>query len=140
MSMKSTLHHNIVAIISLCFALTGFSYNAWRMEQSEENNNIRTASFQVLLELSELEQVIFHAHYDHDSNAGNPRTGWVKVGLSRDLSVFLTVAVQQQIKQLAIVWEATWPSLGKQDADIQVLLQALKKTRQLVISDLEAIQ
>jgi len=32
------------AVFSMIFAVTGFSYNAWRMEVSEANNNIRTAS------------------------------------------------------------------------------------------------
>ena len=140
MGITNTLHHNIVAIISLCFALSGFSYNAWRMEQSEENNNIRTASFQVLLELGGLEQVIFHRHYDQNLDTGNPRTGWVKVGLVRDLSVFLDPAVQQQVKQLVKVWAQFWPSLGNKEADAQTLLQTLNTTRQLVISHLEAIQ
>ena len=31
----------ITATFSLLFAVVGFSYNAWRMEVSEKNNNIR---------------------------------------------------------------------------------------------------
>lgn len=31
---------------------------------TEENSNIRTASFQVLIELAEREQIVYAAHYD----------------------------------------------------------------------------
>jgi len=52
----------ITSIFSMVFAVLGFSYNAWRMELSEENNNLRTASFEVLLQLPGLEQIIYAIH------------------------------------------------------------------------------
>lgn len=39
---------SFTAVVSLVFAVSGFSYNAWRLEQSEENNIVRDASFHVL--------------------------------------------------------------------------------------------
>ena len=80
---------SFTAVVSLVFAVTGFSYNAWRLEQSEENNIVRDASFQVLTELAEFEQVIYINHYDGDSIAGSPRLGWVKIGLVNDLSMLI---------------------------------------------------
>ena len=52
----------LTAILSLVFAVIGFSYNAWRLEATEDNSNIRTASFEVLGELAELEHVIYAAY------------------------------------------------------------------------------
>jgi hypothetical protein len=69
----------ITTIFSLVFAVVGFSYNAWRLEVSKDNNNIRTASFEVLKNLAEFEQVLFSAHYDQDEVSGNPRLGWIKI-------------------------------------------------------------
>ena len=62
----------LTAIFSLIFAVVGFSYNAWRLEVTEDNSNIRTTAFEVLTELAELQQLIYSAHYDHDMVAGNP--------------------------------------------------------------------
>ena len=33
------------AFFSLIFAVVGFGYNAWRIETTERNDNVRTASF-----------------------------------------------------------------------------------------------
>lgn len=65
----------LTAIFSLIFSLLGFSYNAWRMEVSEDNSNIREAAFEVLKELGELEQIVYALHYDHDQTSGSPRKG-----------------------------------------------------------------
>ena len=40
------------AILGVVFAVIGFTYNAWRLEVSEDNTNIRTAAFAVLNELA----------------------------------------------------------------------------------------
>lgn len=90
----------ITTIFSLLFAVVGFSYNTWRLEVSEDNNNVRTASFEVLKSLSEFEQVIFAAHYDQDDDAGNPRLGWIKIGLIVDLSGLISPEVESSAVQL----------------------------------------
>ena len=41
------------------------------MEVSENNNNIRTASFEMLINLSSLEQLVYSAYYDNDLKEGN---------------------------------------------------------------------
>jgi len=64
--------YQVTVIFSVLFALIGFSYNVWRMEVSEENSNIRTACFEMLINLSSLEQLIYAAHYDADKDEGNP--------------------------------------------------------------------
>lgn len=51
--------YRVVLIISILLAGLSFSYNIWRLEVSERSNPIRAAGMQVLLELSELEQLIF---------------------------------------------------------------------------------
>lgn len=103
--------YSLALVFSILFALIGFSYNVWRMEVSEENNNIRTASFELLLELAELEQLIYSAHYDGDSKAGNPRIGWVKVGLISDLSTLTSPDVVQGANTLRGVWTQGWERL-----------------------------
>ena len=86
-TVRQQLRDNAVALISLAVALTSLSYNTWRNERTEHNRNVRTATFELLTRLADLERVVFLAQYDHDASGGNPRTGWVYVLVIRDLSM-----------------------------------------------------
>ncbi len=96
--------YQITVIFSLFFALIGFSYNVWRMEVSEANSNIREASFEMLLEISQFQQLIYVGHHDKDMNIGNPRKGWVKVLLINDLSHLTTISIEEKTKELIDLW------------------------------------
>ena len=63
-SILEQLRRNTVALISLVVAISSLSYNTWRNEATEENRNLRVAAFEILLKLGELQQVVFHSHYD----------------------------------------------------------------------------
>ena len=72
-SVANEIRRNTVALISIIIAVSSLSYNTWRNEKTEDNRNQRLASLEVLLKLNELQQVIFHSHYDKDSlDKGNP--------------------------------------------------------------------
>ena len=94
----------LTAIFSLLFAVIGFSYNTWRLEVTEDNNNVRTAAFEVLIRLSALEQLIYSAHYDQNPVEGNPRKGWVMIGLVVDLSALISPSVEKRAVQLKDRW------------------------------------
>ena len=49
--------YQAATLFSVMFALLGFSYNVWRMEQTEHNSSVREASFEMLLQLAELERI-----------------------------------------------------------------------------------
>ena len=85
-TLRQQLRNNAVALISLVVALGSLSYNTWRNERTEYNRNVRTATFELLVKLSELERVVYLAQYDRDRSGGNPRTGWTYVLVIRDLS------------------------------------------------------
>ena len=121
--------YQITVIFSVFFALVGFSYNVWRMEVSEENNNIRTACFEILLELSALEQLVFAAHYDGDRQEGNPRKGWVKVGLIADLSSLTAASVEQQAEHLTRTWSQHWETMPNDRASVDQIVAAIDGIR-----------
>ena len=125
MELKSKLKvFYITSIFSMVFAVLGFSYNTWRMELSEDNSNIRTAAFEVLLQLSELEQVIYAAHYDKNTAEGSPRKGWVKVGLVNELSVLIGQQVKIESVQLKLIWSERWQDVtSSEDAVIELVAQ-----------------
>ncbi len=103
--------YRLAVIFSMLFALVGFSYNVWRMEVSERNNNTRTACFELLLTLASLEQLVYRAHYDQDPVEGNPRKGWVQVGLIVDLSAMTTPDVEAAARELHASWSQHWQTL-----------------------------
>ncbi len=67
-TIRQQLRNNAVALISLAVALTSLAYNTWRNERTEHNRNVRTATFEILTKLAELERVVFLAQYDHDAS------------------------------------------------------------------------
>tara|TARA_B110000879_G_scaffold110972_1_gene148461 strand:- start:729 stop:1160 length:432 start_codon:yes stop_codon:yes gene_type:complete len=126
----SKLHlYQVTVIFSVLFALLGFTYKVWRMEVTEENSNIRTASFEVLLTLSSLEQLVYSAHYDGDEQEGNPRKGWVKVGLIEDLSMLTTDSVQAQAAALKTVWTDNWATMMDDRHSADQIVSAIDSTR-----------
>ncbi len=132
--------YQITVVFSVLFALIGFSYNVWRMEVSEENNNIRTASFELLLELSELEQLIYTAYYDKDIKEGSPRKGWVKVGLINDLSVLTSESVVNTSAELKSLWSSSWNEVESNKEVVDSLVKAIDAVRaeiKLLLSSLE---
>lgn len=122
----------IMSIFSVLFALVGFSYNAWRMEVSEENNNVRTAAFEVLSHLGELEHIILSAHYDNDLIEGNPRKGWVKVGLVVDLSALISSDVADKAVIVKTVWANSWHLMRTEEAVVTELVTKIDDTRMAI--------
>ena len=130
----------ITAIFSLVFAVMGFSYNLWRMKVNEKNSTIRTASFEVLRVLGELEQNIYAAHYDQDTIRGNARIGWVKVGLIHDLSVLISPAVTEEALELKRYWGKVWDDLPDDNAVANKLVEnidAIRAEIRLTIEDIK---
>jgi len=56
--IRKQIHNNAVALISLFIAVGSLAYNTWRNETTEEQRNVRHASFRVLENLGELQQVV----------------------------------------------------------------------------------
>ena len=130
MKIYKKLHlYQATVIFSVLFALIGFSYNVWRMEASEENNNIRTACFETLINLSSLEQLIYSAHYDKDQKEGNPRKGWVTVGLIVDLSSLTNNAVKEESATLKEVWSSHWDTMATSKDSVDIIVASIDSVR-----------
>jgi len=129
-SFKEQIQRNSVALISLFVAVSSLSYNTWRNEQSEYNRNQRVSSFEVLLKLGELQELVFHNHYDRDTeNRGNPRTGWALVLTIRDLSAVLESPVPESSIELVAVWGGNWSKLGDSKKSADAILSGIEKVR-----------
>ena len=121
--------YQITVIFSVLFALIGFSYNVWRMEVSEENNTIRTACFEILINLSSLEQLIYTAYYDKDIKEGSPRKGWVIVGLIVDLSAITDTTVKRQSVALKAAWSKNWSTVAASRNSVDEIVEAIDSVR-----------
>lgn len=119
----------LTAVFSMLFALVGFSYNVWRMEITEYNSNVRSASFELLLQLSELESIVYAAHYDQDVILGNPRKGWVKVNLIADLSMITEPELSVAAEELKLSWQSNWQQLADDEASAQAVVIKIDETR-----------
>ena len=132
--------YQLTTIIGTVLALSGFSYNVWRMEVTEHNNNVRTASFEILTTLAELEQLIYQAHYDHDETSSSPRVGWVKVGLVADLSVLTDKDIETAATELKQVWAQHWSSYASQQSSVETISVSIKKMRHVIQHSLQALK
>jgi len=140
LSESNLLIYRTVLVLSIILASLSFSYNVWRLEVSEQNNTIRTAGMQVLIELSELEQLIFIAHYDKDLIAGNPRKSWVRVGLINDLSILISEDSEQFAHELKQTWQNQWSLIANDDEAVHLVGVEIDKMRAQVKQELKTLR
>lgn len=135
--VKGLLKHS-VAIVSLIAAIAGLSYNSWQANQNEINQNMRIAAFEVLKNLGELQTVVNYAHFTKDESRGNPIEGWKHVTMVRDLSYLLKPLAKQQSQLLYDVWQQDWEQLAANPTVEQQISQQITKTREAVLSTIDA--
>jgi hypothetical protein len=128
-SFGSQIHNNIVALVSLTIAVSGFSYSLWRNEQTEKNRNIRTASFEVLMEVEQLRLIVDSANYEKDKALGNPITGWPHVLLIKDLSHLIDTDTGEAGDNLYKVWSDNWDSIDSNPDSAQKVTSAIEEMR-----------
>ncbi len=138
-SFLEQIRRNAVALISLVVAVSGLSYNSWRNELSEENRNLRHAAFEVLLKLGELQQVVFHSHYDMDYERGNPRAGWAYALTIRDLALVLPQPLPEATESLLATWGDNWEGLGEEGDSADTILEAIDETRNATLDVLRSL-
>ena len=111
------VQRNLVALISLVIAITSLTYNTWRNEQSEENRTQRLVAIEILLKLGQLQQLVYHSHFDGDvADKGNPRTGWTLVITLRDISQILDGPLPESAAALHATWNDHWQALPNEKA------------------------
>ena len=112
-TFRQQVQRNLVALISVFIAVSSLSYNTWRNEKSEHNRNLRHASFEVLLKLGELRELVYHLEYDRAViERSAERTGWVTVFVIRDLASVLEEPVPAAAQSLFDAWAGNWDGLA----------------------------
>jgi len=140
-SILDQLRRNAVALISLVIAVSSLSYNTWRNEKTEDNRNQRFAAFEILLKLGELQQVVFHHHYDKDkADKGNPRTGWSYVLTVRDLSRVLHPPLPDTADKLLTVWSENWEGLDNNITNVDSIMAGIDEMRGETLQLLDSLE
>ncbi|MDT8388095.1 MAG: hypothetical protein RQ736_11300 [Thiogranum sp.] len=139
-SVLEQVRRNLVAIISLVVALSGLGYNTWRNQQSELNSNIRTAGFEVLTQVGELQRVVFFSHYDQHPEYGNPRNGWAHILTIHDLSQVIPEPVPGEADRLKTVWAESWDTLGQSEAGVDAINAAIDGYRLAVLDTMRSLR
>ena len=115
-SITEQLRRNTVALISLVVAITSLGYNTWRNEHTEHNRNQRDASFQVLLKLGELDELINYVHYDCNLTfRGNTKSGWAIVQAIEDLTLVLEEMSPERARRIKATWTDNFEQLEYAD-------------------------
>lgn len=139
LSIPEQFRRNFVALVSLFIAVTSLTYTSWRHEQTEENHNHRLAAFETLLKLGELQQLVFHRHYDQAPDKGNPRTGWAYVLTIQDLTMLLPTPVPESAGQLVETWGEHWQGLGNNQDSTNTIIEAIDNTRNKTLELLQSL-
>lgn len=115
-SILEQIRRNAVALISLFVAVTGLLYNTWRNEHTEANRNHRWASFEILVLIGDLQELVYLSYYDAEQRDDSDfRRGWTKVLLIRDLSAVLADPVPATATELHATWGDNWVGLREHD-------------------------
>ncbi|MFO7762189.1 MAG: hypothetical protein R6V61_00475 [Wenzhouxiangellaceae bacterium] len=150
------VNNNLVALISLVLAITSLGYNTWRNETTEVQRNWRDASFRILVEIGELNQIILMRRYFSDAgraqsadgngngNASIPQPeswvrGWGNVTMVRDLTTVMPEPLPAQGQRLFDQWQSqaralhdrSDPEAREQAAD--TLLGSIEELRSQVV-------
>lgn len=140
-SLLNQLQRNSVAIISLVVALSSLGYTTWRNEKTEDNRNQRFAAFEILKNLNQLQQVVFHLRYDQDqTDKGNPRTGWTHALTIKDFSLILPAPLPNEATQLVKVWDDHWESLVLKQPSVDAVLLAVDDMRDETLELLRSLE
>ena len=130
MVIKEQIRRNAVALISLVIAITSLGYNTWRNEASESNRTQRLVALEVLLKLGDLQQLVWHHHYDKDyENKGNLRTGWTLVIVTRDISQILGNSLPESTVELHSVWNENFNDLATSTEAKNEIIDAIEGVR-----------
>ena len=123
-TVRESLRRNTVALISLAVAVFSTSYNTWRNQTTESHRNVREASFKLLEECGELQQLTHHRYYGGDHSQMNWIAGWGKATLIRDMSPLVSPAVQARADRLFAAWKENASELERGEGNSEQAIES----------------
>jgi hypothetical protein len=139
-SLMQQIRRNSLALLSLLVALTALSYNTWRNESTEQHRNIRAAEFEMLKELSELQQIIDYAYLRQDLQRGDLAQGLAHVLFIRDLAKLTPEPVDNSAQTLLMAWNNDSEKLASNKEAGAALSEQVLNTRTVVLESLRNLK
>jgi len=134
------MRQHSLSIISLVVAISALSYNTYRNELTEFNRNKRHAGFELLKELNHLQLLIDYAHYDKDSDQGNPITGWGHLMYVKDMSHLISDKVVTDANQLGEIWAEEWETIYDDSSSNHRITEGVGVLRSRVRTEINALR
>ena len=116
-----------VPAMMLLIAVMTLFYSGYRAELNQQNQTARSAGFEVLKALNELQMIIDTERYT-PKNVPHFLDGWNEVLLIEDMSDFINIGVQTQAQELHQAWQKNFESLQSDTAN-EAVTAAIKRTR-----------
>jgi len=130
-----------LALISLIVALTSLGYSTWRNETTEAHRNVRQASFQMLDQIGQLQQIVDTRYYAGDRSGMTRIAAWGKAALIRDMGPLVSPASAQRAQEVFDTWSAKAEDLdaGRPEAESEIS-RSLNGARGQVLNDLRVLR
>jgi hypothetical protein len=136
-SIRRQIVDNSVALVSLGVALMALAYNTWRNETTEDQRNVRHASFSVLESLGALQQIVDYRFYylpfeGGDRVEGESRVrGFGHVAMVRDLMMLMPPPAPAAGEALQAAWNRGFNALDDLDAGDRHSTEGARAEREL---------
>ena len=127
------LQRHFVAILSLVIAIIALGYTTWREEATEQNRNTRTAAFEVLKNLGELQVIVNLAAYPQPNFPFNPLVGWGHVAIISDMGSLLPEPIPKLTEELVKMWGDNWQKLQANEAAQDTVTAEIDTNRKAVL-------
>lgn len=138
MKLSDQFRFHSVALISLLTAILGVSFNIVQTRWIEENATRRDATFESLLALGELQEIVHFAHFKMDKEAGDPIAGWSRVLMVNDLAMLLQPENSTHCRQLKAVWQQHFQTLERAESE-QAVSEAIRLAREETLMVLQTL-
>lgn len=132
-TLKQQFHDNFIAIVSLLVAIFALYHTSKLYEKAEINRNIRTAGFEVLMHLGELQQIVNTVHYDKQASQNTILTAWGHIALIGDLSRLMPQPVPSTADKLINAWKENYDKIKDSEESSDAVSNAIDATRQAVV-------
>lgn len=139
--LLASVKRNAVALISLAVALFGTSYNTWRNQTTESHRNVREASFKLIEQIGELQQITDRRFYGGDHSDSNRIEGWGRAALIRDMAMLVSPPVHVRAADVYSTWQRHVDRLdtGEDDSE-QAISTSLAALRSEVLAQLQTLR
>ncbi|MFO1463598.1 MAG: hypothetical protein U1F66_07445 [bacterium] len=137
--LRDQIKKNTLAFVSLLIAMTSLLYATWRNENTEYNRNIRSACFEILKSLGELQTCVHYAYYEKDAKMGDPITGWGRVLLVKDLSMVLPKPGPEAAAKLLQTWQENFQGIVSEQKSVDAVIAQINQMREAVLDILHSL-